>query len=75
VNFSCNKTEIDYRYMDILRTLDTDYKKWEQDLIKWRNMQLDIKAPYYQFSNRIDLINEVVRNKLEEIKILKKLTK
>ncbi|MCM4169914.1 hypothetical protein DHD32_00365 [Arenibacter sp. TNZ] len=56
--------------MGQLRTLDTDYKKMEQDLLNGGNSKLILSAMITNFQTRIDLINEVLEQ-IEEIKILK----
>lgn len=53
-----------------LRTLDTDYKKMEQDLLNGGNSKLILSAMITNFQTRIALLNEVLEQ-IEEIKILK----
>lgn len=53
-----------------LRTLDSDYKKMEQDLLNGGNSKLILSAMITNFQTRIGLLNEVLEQ-IEEIKILK----
>ena len=55
-----------------LRTLDTDYKKMEQDLLNGGNSKLILSAMITNFQTRIELLNEVLEQ-IEEIKNFKKL--